>query len=512
MSSIRTTTNKSPSKAPATRMIMRSKTEGRFYWRRDPPATPIVPKSYLALRKEMTLLNRITQSMEDNDEIYRGETTCPADYAPLTPDEEDNIIANLPVDNGLAMVTGPPEAFAELFSESPPSTPRASRTYAGRANRSFLPDVPAVTASATATAGGTASASVTSGGGATASATAVSNGEGGSATVTASVSLEMTPRRSSRLSNNATNVQPTPAPAPSRRTLPREYRRRFKLLIGHADPILPTPFVDSQETLLSVLLRGPSSQKEEWAIECDALAISLIFLSDLGGFDAGPLRWGIGFHGGLGAGAATLREPDALVFFPGEDLTQNTMLSRISVYQNDAAQQFFPSVHSAMAVQLEAIVAYNQTPATIRNQLVPPFPNSIFSTCELVRLSSASATRQKRWEVRFHHIMAVTVLGIWDSEQGGHIMMHHEGRMVQLKNGDTLILPAGAQAYSFVPVGEAEDQFLFCQFFHSSVARWLEKGGMGDTELERKAKVHRNKDCEQRLHRWMRAEGARRAG
>ncbi|KAJ7060348.1 hypothetical protein C8F01DRAFT_1292699, partial [Mycena amicta] len=472
------TTTASPHRTPerkTTRIVTRSASGASFYFKRDPPGPRILPKTFLSLRDDLVLHNRVTEYMEDHDEIYRGETECPPSYAPLTPEREEIIVANLPEDDSLAVVSGPADAFVDLFSlpgwRDPLPSPQ--RTYAGR--RSTLSVASESVSSVTTSADE--------------SETASEAADDGS------------PRRSARLQGSDSSERPT-------HVIPlRQLRVMYKLQMAYPDATLPTPFVDSDDVLVSVLLRGPSREAAAWRIDCAEVGNTLHFLSkavDVFG-EEGRIRWGVGFRpeGDNVDGALHWPQPEALKRYLETDEGRNKpTLRRIAEYQIHALDQFFPVVSSAMRVRAEMLEDHD---------LIAPIPHSPFTTCEVRNLQELPmATPQKQWEVRFCDMMAVTVLGMWDWEREGHLMLHAEGRMVALKCGDTFLIPAGAQAYSFVPVtSEGSSQFLFCQTFHSSVARWLEKGGICDLALDLKAKNKRNVAWAKVLHRWVNARKTR---
>ncbi|KAF7294626.1 hypothetical protein MIND_00999200 [Mycena indigotica] len=464
-----------------THMLTRS-AGGIFYFQRDPPVSPIQPKSHLSLRGELDMSHRITQYMEDND-----RSPCPPDYAPLTTEGTEEIIAQLPEDNGLTVLSGSAADFADFFEEPLP-VPVPAQTYAGQ--RSTL------TATASTSGEGTASASVMSLNGQSASATA-SSVTGANATATVSV-YEESPRRSTRLGNSD-------AKEPAQRSVVPVLRRKYQVLNAYPNAVLPTPFVDSEDLVVSVMLRGPSRKKPKWTSACAELAHVLDVIAPRAfGLSGGRARWGVTFafdDQKYKKSILTLKQ-QALTY-RSRDLTTDATLEWIAAYQNHALEQFYPNVKSAMLVLVDELKAHGFS---------TPFPGSAFSTCEFRDLTRAPMTTpQKQWQVRFCDIQALTVLGHWNGEMGGHLILHGEGRIVKVKPGDTFLLPAGAQAYTFVPVRAqvGERQYVFSQFFHASVARWVEKGGKTDKELEVKARHLRDKAALSRLHQWSRARESR---
>jgi hypothetical protein len=51
-----------------------------------------------------------------------------------------------------------------------------------------------------------------------------------------------------------------------------------------------------------------------------------------------------------------------------------------------------------------------------------------------------------------------------------------------------VLFPAGTKHYSLAAVAPHETQYVFRQYCHAGVLRWVEKGGRSDVQFEVKAK------------------------
>ncbi|KAJ6561833.1 hypothetical protein B0H19DRAFT_907829, partial [Mycena capillaripes] len=89
---------------------------------------------------------------------------------------------------------------------------------------------------------------------------------------------------------------------------------------------------------------------------------------------------------------------------------------------------------------------------------------------------------------------------------GRRIILWDDGRVIPLRPGATILFPAGTKRFSFMPVGQNETRYMFRQYFHSSVMRWVEKGGRSDTEFDSKANA--DEDMAWKLKREGRAKAA----
>jgi hypothetical protein len=103
----------------------------------------------------------------------------------------------------------------------------------------------------------------------------------------------------------------------------------------------------------------------------------------------------------------------------------------------------------------------------IRREIAgPPFPKSVFTTAE-INFCDAPSISHKNWDAVFDSMEAVTSLGTYDHQKGGHILFPDDDEMVEMPRGTTVLFPAGTKSYNFAAVGEQSSGICFV----SSVAR-----------------------------------------
>ncbi|KAK6974554.1 hypothetical protein R3P38DRAFT_2584049, partial [Favolaschia claudopus] len=90
-------------------------------------------------------------------------------------------------------------------------------------------------------------------------------------------------------------------------------------------------------------------------------------------------------------------------------------------------------------------------------------------------------------DVAFGTFEAVTVCG--DFRRGGRLALGDEDAEVQLRPGYTFLIPSSIKRYRVTPVGKGERIYIFRQFCHAGVFRWMEKGGRKDKEFEETASL-----------------------
>ncbi|KAJ7048217.1 hypothetical protein C8F01DRAFT_1193810 [Mycena amicta] len=240
------------------------------------------------------------------------------------------------------------------------------------------------------------------------------------------------------------------------------------------DAHLPTPIVDAEGIVMAVAARSPS---DRWVQSAKSLSSKLIKAEERDAFANGPLEFGVHWNYPDGV-SATYPAPTTrrLGKNAGGDMSGHPALKNAAAFGNELARKFFPGPHDLLSVRVDQL---------IQRARIPPFPGSVLPTCEIRLLGRDAAEPHTDWQVRHCDMMVGTVYGEWNSKTGGHLILPDDGKYLPLEVGDMFVIPSGSKPYAFIPVGDGEYQFLFCQYFHSSVYRWLKKGGKSDEQFER---------------------------
>lgn len=144
----------------------------------------------------------------------------------------------------------------------------------------------------------------------------------------------------------------------------------------------------------------------------------------------------------------------------------------------DIYRQAAPHSYAHAAAKIDELVS--------RQIAVPAYDNSVFTTSE-INFCDAPSVPRKNYDASFETMEAITVLGSYDHQKGGHIVFSDDDAMVELPVGATVLFPAGTKRYNFAAVGKNEQRFLFRQFCSAGVFRWIDKGGRSDNDFDHKA-------------------------
>jgi hypothetical protein len=149
--------------------------------------------------------------------------------------------------------------------------------------------------------------------------------------------------------------------------------------------------------------------------------------------------------------------------------------SKITHRISDVYQQYAPISHAAVGAKVDQLVN--------RHIAFPAFKNSVFMTSEINFCDAPSVSRQN-YEAAFNTMEAVTSLGFYNHEKGGHLILPDDKKVIELPPGTTVLLPAGTKRFNFAAVAKHEKRFLFRQFCSAGVLHWVDKGGRTDREFQ----------------------------
>ncbi|KAJ7439286.1 hypothetical protein B0H11DRAFT_1934715 [Mycena galericulata] len=247
-------------------------------------------------------------------------------------------------------------------------------------------------------------------------------------------------------------------------TLPEVWNAEKLVAHGHIihapDPEATTPLIDNKGYVTAVIAGPPKDQKRLWVhvMQHANKAMGRIYRNAVFpnlGHEESRVRFGIGF-GDLPGG-------DKLTIYDG---VPDTLLNDITFIKTSEAFQ--------------TISAY-QNPQT---QISPAFPDSVFTTTEIAFGDGPQLSRKNR-EARFDTMEALTVGGTYAWEEGRPLLVFWDDFAVfPLRPGTTVLYPAGTKRFSFVGVAPHETFYIFQQFCHAEILRWIEKDFRSDYEFE----------------------------
>ncbi|KAJ3765039.1 hypothetical protein FB446DRAFT_655799 [Lentinula raphanica] len=98
---------------------------------------------------------------------------------------------------------------------------------------------------------------------------------------------------------------------------------------------------------------------------------------------------------------------------------------------------------------------------------------------------------------------AITPLGCFDPDKGGHLILWDLGLIIRFPPGSTILIPSALLTHSNLPIQDGEECYSIIQYSYSGLFRWVYNDFMSDKDfLETKKWVDIQKRERDRKARW----------
>ncbi|KAJ7436459.1 hypothetical protein B0H11DRAFT_1745321, partial [Mycena galericulata] len=153
-------------------------------------------------------------------------------------------------------------------------------------------------------------------------------------------------------------------------------------------------------------------------------------------------------------------------------------------------KQFHPRMAAYMRAQLDLLDE--------RCAIGPAFPGSAFSTAEF---SFGDAPMNTRKDIRdvFYGFRAITILGTFDADQSSVLVIPKRDLAIRCPPGTTVLIASSVDDYFFTKLATGEKRYLFQQFFHAGLQRWIDRGYRSDATYDAEATPEEKEVVEEKL-------------
>lgn len=97
---------------------------------------------------------------------------------------------------------------------------------------------------------------------------------------------------------------------------------------------------------------------------------------------------------------------------------------------------------------------------------------------------------------------AITALGNFNPDRGGHLILWDLGLVIRFPPGSTILLPSALLTHSNIPIDANEVRYSIIQYSSSGLFRWIYNGFKSDKDFLATAspaeKKKRDEDCKAR--------------
>ncbi|KAJ3965891.1 hypothetical protein EV361DRAFT_809967, partial [Lentinula raphanica] len=98
---------------------------------------------------------------------------------------------------------------------------------------------------------------------------------------------------------------------------------------------------------------------------------------------------------------------------------------------------------------------------------------------------------------------AITALGNFDPDYGGHLVLWDLGYAVRFPPGATILIPLVLLVHSNLPIWPEEEHYSFVQYSSAGIFRWVENGFMSDADFDSRADAQESvRRTRERKERW----------
>jgi hypothetical protein len=80
----------------------------------------------------------------------------------------------------------------------------------------------------------------------------------------------------------------------------------------------------------------------------------------------------------------------------------------------------------------------------------------------------------------------ITSISDHDPTKGGHMILWELGIVIEFPHGATIAIPSTVITHSNLPIAKHEHRVSFTQYAAGALIRWVDSGGILDTQLSKK--------------------------
>ncbi|KAK7446674.1 hypothetical protein VKT23_014369 [Stygiomarasmius scandens] len=290
---------------------------------------------------------------------------------------------------------------------------------------------------------------------------------------------------------------------PEKRTRRQPELRESEMTLYNWDGRSCSPVVDSTGRVVGVL--GGRPRGENWsdlmstaagAIATTAKELAFtVKQTDNGRGDFPAVAVGIA-HGGGRKHPGNVRQRDAASLTRLSGLVAMQCFQSIVGFANCLFQAYAPDIYLYYLECMRQLKSRNP-------HLRWHFGDSAFASCTVnFRPATVSRPHKDSANLSFGWC-AITALGSFDPDKGGHLILWELGLIIRFPPGSTILIPSALITHSNTPIQDGETRYSFVQYSASGLFRWVYNGFKSDIDFEASATPAQRAKCdEDRQNRW----------
>ncbi|KAF8175645.1 hypothetical protein K438DRAFT_1847442 [Mycena galopus ATCC 62051] len=272
------------------------------------------------------------------------------------------------------------------------------------------------------------------------------------------------------------------------------------------------PVIDSHRRLI-ILLGGKPKDITRWNLVTDGAAHLMDSLFHRAHFKpedshhrrAHPdspyfsICRGLSMGGGQGEPGELHNHPDNVTV--SDEMLDHEYFRRMVGFTNCLMLVFAPILYMFCQSQNALLAARNKA-------LRWPFLGSVFAACTFNFGPRAITCPHLDFGNLAWSWCAITSLGWFDPDRGGHLILWDLKLVVRFPPGATILIPSAIIRHSNIPVQAHEKRFSFVQYSAGGLFRWIRNGFMTDEDFEKNAtKEEKDRRTAEAATRWQEGVG-----
>ncbi|TFK60791.1 hypothetical protein BDN72DRAFT_778955, partial [Pluteus cervinus] len=265
----------------------------------------------------------------------------------------------------------------------------------------------------------------------------------------------------------------------------------------------PTLILDKDGRITTILVGAPDDSNWDSVItRCEEVMNGVrengvnaeIFTKDhqkhrRGNFVAVPL--GVSHGGGREEPGNFYHPPKRLQIL--QPLLEDPAMVRLAGFQSSALSYYAPKLYANLCRHMAAL---HRTKKALRKN----FHNSVFSGATFNLGPKTESFEHTDWNNVAYGLCALTALGDFDSEKGGHLILYDLNLFVRFPRGAVILLLSSVLRHGNTPIGPDETRMSLSQYCAGGIFQWLRYGCKTATHLMGNASGRNLKKSVDRTH------------
>lgn len=155
-------------------------------------------------------------------------------------------------------------------------------------------------------------------------------------------------------------------------------------------------------------------------------------------------------------------------------------------------ETFAPRLYTQYSRTLDALLQKDSP------RLVRLYDNSVFAAATFNLGPRTVSYRHRDWANLTWGWCAITALGSYNPDHGGHLVLWDLKYIIRFPPGSTIFIPSALLLHSNTPISEGETRYSFAQYSAGGLFRWVDNGFMKDSDWLAQASVEQLDDREER--------------